>query len=89
MNNPYSLLSLASLLVALLAFIATQLTTRRTHDKDYVTNLRDRNEDLAAQLEDCRRHKAQLLDENIELLRRIALNKPCPYIRKDGSQDGA
>lgn len=70
--NPYTALPVAAMVISLMTFVATQLTSRRREGKDYLGRVEDRNEKLEKDLEDCKRRNAELLEENILLLRRIA-----------------
>lgn len=70
--NPYAALSWASVVISFLTFVATQLTSRRREGGDYVDRIEARVSKLETDLKECRSHAKNLLEENIELLRRIA-----------------
>ena len=82
MNNPYSWISIASVLIALVALIATQLTNRRTEGRSFVEQLENRIVDLRAEVKElgtslanCKRHCQELMEENLALLRKVALGE--------------
>ena len=77
--NPYTLMSIASMFIALMAFLASILFNRRTETKDLLNLSEDRNtnlQHLVEKLEDdlkfCRARVLELVEENTVLLRKIA-----------------
>ena len=62
---------LGSLVISIATFIVMALTTRRKANESSVQNLEARVRQLEADLATCQRERSALLQENIELMRRV------------------
>ncbi len=77
--NPYTLISLGSLLVSIVTALMVLFGHKHVTKTDFISALETRVEALERELKDCKEHIAklesqngQLIKENIELLRKIA-----------------
>jgi hypothetical protein len=81
--NPYTVISFAAMFISCLAFVATQIAHRRKGDGDYVTRLEARLVRMEDVMKENRLRIEALQDENIALLRKIALNGGSRQIDKE------
>ncbi len=77
--NPYSVMAIASMFIALMSFLASILFNRRTETSHLLERADDRNDQhqrlidkLEKDLEYCRKRVQDLLEENMILLRKAA-----------------
>lgn len=77
--NPYSIMAIASMFIALMGFLASILFNRRTETSNLLERSEDREkqqrqlvEKLEHDLEYCRKRVQDLLEENMVLLRKVA-----------------
>jgi hypothetical protein len=77
--NPYSVISIASIAIALLTFVSSLIFNRRDEGHSYLERSEERTRDLQRQIEKlekdllyCRNRVDDLLKENLILLRKMA-----------------